>query len=435
MNAQHKADEALRALLKTQYDREPAVILDSPPGAGKTGAVERLAAQALARRGERVMIAAQTNAQALDLSRRLATGFPGLPFHLLHSKEREPPEALRALPNLRCTTDEAELPDGPCVAVATSAKWVWAPASVRPFHLLIVDEAYQLPEHRFLCIAGLATRAVLVGDPGQIDPVVTADTSRWRSNPDGPHVSSPRALLARHPGVRVLRLPVSRRLVQSTVEVVQPAFYPTLPFEALAEPGARGIRFGRPAEPGDEALERLSGGESLVWRGLPEGAPGVNDPALAQDIATGVARLFAREAVIWDHEGERPLRPAEVGVVCAHVAQVAAVRERLGSGLGDVLVETADRFQGLERAIIFVWHPLSGRSEIGAFQLNAGRLCVMLSRHRIGCVVLGRAGVRRRLEAEVPTGERVLGQEVDPVFEGWRAHRSILAGLGVARDG
>lgn len=429
MSPHAKADSALRELLRTQYDREPAVILDSPPGAGKTGAVERLAAQALARRGERVMIAAQTNAQALDLVSRLATGFPRLPFHLLHSKDREPPEALLAMPNVRCTPNEPELPDGPCVAVATSAKWVYAPASVRPFDLLIVDEAYQLPEHRFLCIAGLASRVVLVGDPGQIDPVVTADTARWRSNPDGPHVSSPRALLARHPGVRVLRLPVSRRLVQSTVDVVQPAFYPDLHFEALAPPGARGIRFGR--SDGEDVLDRLAAGESLVWRGLPEATPGVNDGALAQAIADGVSRLFTREAVVWDHEGERALRPGDVGVVCAQVAQVAAVRDRLAPGLGDVLVETADRFQGLERLIMFAWHPLSGRSEIGAFQLNAGRLCVMLSRHRIGCVVMGRTGIRKRLEAEVPMGERVLGQEGDPVYEGWLAQRRILAGLGV----
>lgn len=431
MSAQDRADEALRALLRTQFDREPATILDSPPGAGKTGAVERLAAQAMARRGERVMVAAQTNAQALDLVRRLSTGFPRLPFHLLHSAERAPPEDLLARPNVTAVSREQDLPDAPCVVVATSAKWVWSPEAVRPFDLLIVDEAYQLPEHRFLCIAGLASRVVLVGDPGQIDPVVTADTARWRSNPDGPHVSSPRALLSRHPGVRVLRLPVSRRLVQHTVDLVRPAFYPDLPFEALAAPGQRGIRFESPAGAEDEVLERLASGESLVWRGLPEAAPGVNDPELADTIAATIARLFARGAVIWDHEGERPLQPGDVGVVCAQVTQVAAVRERLGSGLGEVLVETADRFQGLERAIMVAWHPLSGRSEIGAFQLNAGRLCVMLSRHRIGCVVVGRAGIARRLGAEVPMGERVLGQEGDPVYEGWRAQRRILAGLGV----
>lgn len=431
MTALLKADAALRALLQTQFDGEPAVILDSPPGAGKTGAVERLAAQAMARRGERVMIAAQTNAQAFDLVRRLAEGFPRLPFHLFLAAKREPPAALLRVPRLCCVSKEEELPDRPCVVVATSARWVWSPEAVRRFDLLVVDEAYQLAEHRFQCIAGLADRVVLVGDPGQIDPVVTADTARWRSSPEGPHLPSPRALLARHPGVRVLRLPVSRRLVQTTVDAVQPAFYPDLPFEALAAPGARGVRFARPLGPEDGALARLAGGESLVWQGLPAGAPGVNDPALADWIAGCLQRLFTREAEVWDHEGARRLQPGEVGVVCAQVAQVAAVRERLGAALDGVLVETADRFQGLERLILFVWHPLSGRTEVGAFQLNAGRLCVMLSRHRIGCVVVGRAGIRARLEAEVPMGERVLGQPGDPVVEGWLAQRRILTALGV----
>ena len=422
-----KADDALRALLRSQYEGVPAVILDSPPGAGKTGAVERLAAQALGRRGERVMIAAQTNAQAIDLARRLATGFPKLALQLLHRKELSLPEDLLALPNVAPVTREQELPEGPCVAVATAAKWVYAPAEVRPFDLLIVDEAYQLPEHRFLCIAGLARRIVLVGDPGQIDPVVTADVSRWRSRPDGPHVPSPRALLARHPEVTRLRLPVSRRLVAGTVAVVQPAFYADLPFEALCGPGERGLAL-RGA--GDPALDRLAAGESLVWRGSPPGLPGVHDPELADTLVGLVAELFDRGAEVWDHEGRGPLRPEDVGVVCAQVAQVAAVRERLPAAWSRVLVETADRFQGLERRVMLVWHPLSGRADVSAFHLDSGRLCVMLSRHRIAAVVVGREGIDARLGRAVPQSDRALGVEGDPVYEGWRAHRTVLQGLG-----
>ena len=41
------ADEAVRRVLQTQWDGEAAVRLDSPPGAGKTGIVERLAVQSL----------------------------------------------------------------------------------------------------------------------------------------------------------------------------------------------------------------------------------------------------------------------------------------------------------------------------------------------------------------------------------------------------
>src|SRR5438552_18392060 len=76
------ADDAVRTLLETQWAGLPAVRLDSPPGAGKTGAVERLAVQSLGLLGERCMIATMTNEQAIDLARRLASDYPRLPFTL-----------------------------------------------------------------------------------------------------------------------------------------------------------------------------------------------------------------------------------------------------------------------------------------------------------------------------------------------------------------
>src|SRR5687767_13106514 len=94
-----RADDAVRRVLLTQYDRVPAVRLDSPPGAGKTGVVERLAVQAMARLEERCMVVTQTNAQALDLARRLAGGFPSLPFVLLVRRRLVVPDNLEALPN------------------------------------------------------------------------------------------------------------------------------------------------------------------------------------------------------------------------------------------------------------------------------------------------------------------------------------------------
>src|SRR5439155_9912903 len=76
------ADDAVRRVLQTQWDGEPAVRLDSPPGAGKTGIVERLAVQSLGLLGERCMISTITNEQAFDVARRLARGYPRLQFTL-----------------------------------------------------------------------------------------------------------------------------------------------------------------------------------------------------------------------------------------------------------------------------------------------------------------------------------------------------------------
>src|ERR1700730_2879401 len=76
------ADDAVRTLLETQWAGLSAVRVVSPPGAGKPGAVERLAVQSFGLLGERCMIATMTNEQAIDLARRLASGYPRLPFTL-----------------------------------------------------------------------------------------------------------------------------------------------------------------------------------------------------------------------------------------------------------------------------------------------------------------------------------------------------------------
>src|SRR5947209_7547966 len=249
------ADEAVRAVLQTQWDGAPAVRLDSPPGAGKTGIVERLAVQSLALLHERCMIATMTNEQAFDLARRLATGFPRLDFTLFVRDGLALPGDLASLGNLLIARSPRDLPPhDPCVAIANAARWSWTDATqFDGFDLQIVDEAFQLPDYRFQQIANLGRRLVLVGDPGQIPPVVGCDVERWVCDPAGPHVASPRALLARHPGIKRLALPVSRRLVPDTVEFVQPAFYPDLPFAAFSAPGERRLTCDRP---GSSPLDR-----------------------------------------------------------------------------------------------------------------------------------------------------------------------------------
>lgn len=122
----------------------------------------------------------------------------------------------------------------------------------------------------------------------------------------------------------------------------------------------------------------------------------------------------------------------DIGVVCAHVSQVNAVRQRLGFGMADVFVETANRFQGIERPFMFAHHPLSGRADATAFHLDAGRLCVMLSRHRVGAWIFGRQGIAEQLTRFAPVGDRALGINDDPEYQGWRAHLTVLAALSEA---
>jgi hypothetical protein len=334
-----------------------------------------------------------------------------------------------AFTNIVICTGVADLPTGPCMVVANGAKWSWLDAHHQLFDLQIVDEAYQLPDFRFQLIAGLAGRQVLIGDPGQIEPVIQSELERWRCDPTGPHIAAPRALIERFPDTIQMSLPVSRRLVQDTISFVQPAFYPEMAFEAL-EP-ARPIWFNLPGiVPVDTPMDAAATGQSLVMIELPAMMAGDTDPELAEEMVETARRVVGRQAMIVNREGQpAAVTPQMIGIACAQVSQVNAIRERLGPDLADVFVETANRFQGLEREIMFVQPPLSGRADATGFHLDAGRLCVLLSRHRVACWLFGRAGIRRQLQRYAPLGERSLGIAKDPEFEGWRANLNLMIAL------
>ena len=425
------AAASLAQILASQWQGVPAVVLRSPPGAGKTGVAQRLALQSARLLDQRCMIVTQTNEQAFDLARRLAANADAFPVHLWARDGLVLPDSVLQLANLNIVHDEANLPDHPSITIGNAAKWSWIKSGEPRFDVQIVDEAYQLPDYRFQLIANLADRHVLIGDPGQIDPFVTCEIERWRCDPAGPQVSSPVALVKRHPTVQQLALPVSRRLNADTVALIQPAFYPDMPFRAMSQD--RAVGFGvAGVMPFDAALDAVAGDPKVVMVELPTQITGEMDAELADELVSAIRRLLSRQAWMRDDGIVSPVTADKIGVVCAHVSQVNAVRERLGDELSDVFVETANRFQGIERAFMFVHHPLSGRADATAFHLDAGRLCVMLSRHRIACWVFGRQGIGQQLMRFAPVGDRALGIDDDAEYGGWRAHVSIIASLSAA---
>jgi hypothetical protein len=70
---------------------------------------------------------------------------------------------------------------------------------------------------------------MLIGDPGQIRPIVKTPIRHFAADPNGPHVAAPLGLVAAN-AARSFELPLSRRLPQDTVDVVQPPFYPNFSF-------------------------------------------------------------------------------------------------------------------------------------------------------------------------------------------------------------
>ena len=70
-------------------------------------------------------------------------------------------------------------------------------------------------------------------------------------------------------------------------------------------------------------------------------------------------------------------------------------------------------------------HPLSGADLASAFSLDPGRMCVTLSRHQFGCVIVARAGVEGALQAALPvSGDRALGSP-DRSWQGLEFQRHL----------
>ena len=111
----------------------------------------------------------------------------------------------------------------------TEGSWPWA----------IVDEAYQMRSDALLRVAGRFERALFVGDPGQLDPFSTVETSRWTGLTWDPMQSAVAVLLRHNPELPVHRLPVSWRLPASAAPVVAAAFYPFTGFRAGTGPDER----------------------------------------------------------------------------------------------------------------------------------------------------------------------------------------------------
>ena len=92
----------------------------------------------------------------------------------------------------------------------------------------------------------------------------------------------------------------------------------------------------------------------------------------------------------------------DIAVVVPHVAQAGAVRALLAD-MPDVLVGTVNALQGLERPAVVALHPMAGYRSAESFALDAGRMCVTLSRHRAHLTILTDPATAPLLDPAPPT--------------------------------
>lgn len=389
-------------------DRGRLAIVQAPPGSGKTWLLLKTATAAV-KAGMRIAVATQTNAQADDICHRLDRDYPAIPV-VRYASNSYGYRDLGA--RVQWVTKTNDVPAGKSVVVATAAKWGLVDIH-DTFDALFVDEAWQLSWADFMLLGNVSERFVLIGDPGQIPPVVSINAARWETSPRPPHRPAPAVILsARQYRAEEWSLPASRRLPTDAVDLVQP-FY-DFQFSAYALPDDRrvipdGAKKNRAT---DRVIDLLRNGSvAALTLPTPEAGPPLErDEELARMTADLVSTLLGRNTKVLIDGETRSITPEDIGVAATHHVMNSAIELNLPGGLrGKVRVETPERWQGLEQPIMIAVHPLSGTVNPSAFDLETGRLCVMMSRHKAGAIVVGRDHIGTTLRNHITTADQPLG--------------------------
>ncbi len=410
------------ALLLHVAQRRPLAIVKAPPGSGKTHLLMG-AARCGVSLGMRVAVATQTNSQADDICCRLASeNVPCVRF----ASSSQPQTNLGG--SVVWATKASELLSAPRLVIGTSAKWGLVKGLV-PFDFLFVEEAWQLGWADFMLLGQVSERFVLIGDPGQVPPVVTTDVSRWATAPRPPHRAAPEVILDGGMDLLSLSLPVSRRLPSDTVDLIR-SFY-SFGFQALSRPGERSVEAGgRSRGPRDRVLDLLREGSAAGYT-LPtpdSGPPLECDTEMAAEAVALVQRLLERKTSCLIDGERKVLVPEDIGLCATHRVMNSSMQMQLPSYLKGVRVDTPERWQGLECKVIIMVHPLSGVVTPSDFDLETGRLCVMASRHKAGLIVLTRDHLTETLEEFLPRSEQPVGHP-DIAGRGHARNMAFWAGL------
>jgi len=409
-------------------------IVKAPPGSGKTHTLIEVLSTLIGG-GMRIAVAAQTNNQANDICERFARDHQEVSVTRFASSGTTQPADFPD--NVFWITDKDSLPTSPGVTIATSAKWSLTNLPHGPYDLLAIDEAWQMSWSDLMQCATISEHFLMIGDPGQIPPVVTIDVRRWETSPRAPHNAAPEVVLgeADYEEMWFLgSLPACRRLPAESVPFIRP-FY-DFEFDAYVDGGVSGLDLAA----GHMWRERLHAGCPLMLTvPTPEHGPPIEiDHEIAAAAARVVEELLSHNAMLRlpdkinpGQTKTRPLDPADIGLTSSHRVMNAELGNALGSRSNEIRIDTPERWQGLERPVMIAVHPLSGVTDPSAFDLETGRLCVMASRHQAAFILLTRDHIGETLRNYVPSASQAPGRP-DVIGRGHDAHLKFWEQLEAA---
>jgi predicted RecB family nuclease len=322
------------------------LVIQGPPGSGKTWISGRLIARLLAV-GKRVGVASTSHKAIHKLLAEVEAA--GIDVHGVKRATSGNPESFYDGEQIDNVTDRADCLDAPLVG---GTAWLYAHADLdSSLDYLFIDEAGQVSLADALAMGTCARNLVLVGDPQQLAQVLQG------THPDGAGVSVLQHLLGADATIasdRGLFLETTYRLHPDVCGYISEEFY-----EGRLVPG-----------PG------CSGRTTPLGTGLRYLA--VEHDGCRQESEVE-AELVAREVERLRAAG---VSAAEIMVVAPYNAQVNLLGELLA---GEVQVGTVDKFQGQEADVVLYSLASSSGEDIPRgleFLLSRNRLNVAISRAR-----------------------------------------------------
>lgn len=436
--AKGNRDATTRALavLQTVLDGSASyerILLRAAAGAGKSYALVRMVTTALKHPAcRRVAVTAFANKQVYPLAEDLGKELGAAQVCLFVKADRVPEIVAHVRDAVTIATSIAEIPSTATVVLGVSHK-LGAPAyhrqwdrlgraasGSRPFDVLFVDEAWQLPLHRYVTVRDLAPLSVGVGDVGQLPPIDPAENP-WRGDPGyNPYRAWPTAY-DDDSRTYVEELPAVWRPTAAQLPLWRAFYSDWDALDCVAAPGDRAVD-----------LPDMSGLARTVWESVATGkptlvefdgladaeAPDIDQPlldevaSLLEPLLTGGFAISTRDYDSnGDPTGQNLVDSAEPGddpliVILATRNQavddaatmVDALTERLGLPEGVIHASTVDSWQGQTNAITIAIHPLSGAQRLDDFNSAFGRLAVTCTRATHGLLMVARRGLSQLLD-------------------------------------